>query len=586
MFDNLEILDMPLSLGSNKAKVEAFLANNGLRLEPVDYYATIEDESGDILAGGGLSGDVIKCIAVSPNGRDRHLSNKIISHLIRIASQWGNDTIKVYTKPENRKVFESMGFKTIAKAPKAILMENGIYGINAYCEYLKELNNGRKANGAIVMNANPFTIGHLHLIQVAAKRVSWLYVIVVREEGREIFDYAERKAMIISAIQANGLSNVAVVEGSDYAVSEFSFPTYFLKEVTDATDTHITLDLDLFASHIAPALDIATRFVGSELDDKLTNRYNELMCQQLPECGIKVQVIERLKHAGNTISANRVRNILASESFQTAIPLVPTTTLPYLVSRLATQSLQTELDTTPKPGLIDRHDNGAHHDMDYALMSKSIQVLHPHFTQLALVGYDWGHQGQDIDIKILRHKGIEAEQAMLQATHGVNTHRGALFALGLTITVASWCLGKHGNLDAATLQQATAHTAQQFPATTGTHGSDMVKQYHVQGALDMAKSGYTQLFGHWLGLYRANSPDGHLQLFMLIMSELEDTNILHRSQSYQTLRDVQQQAKTICSHWDEQAIIALNERFIAMNISPGGSADMMALTLLIYSLLK
>ena len=126
MYNNFEICDMPLSLKSNRTRVERFLADNGLRLEDVDYYAAVTDDDGNIIVGGGLQGNVIKCIAVGEAARETGLSNKLISHLITMATQQGHQTIKVFTKPENRNVFESMGFKVLAQAPRAILMENGV----------------------------------------------------------------------------------------------------------------------------------------------------------------------------------------------------------------------------------------------------------------------------------------------------------------------------------------------------------------------------------------------------------------------------------------------------------------------------
>ena len=117
MYGNFDICDMPLSLKSNRTRVERFLADNGLRLEDVDYYAVATDDDGNIIVGGGLQGNVIKCIAVGAAARETGLSNKLISLLITMATQQGAETIKVYTKPENLTVFQSMGFTAIAKSP-------------------------------------------------------------------------------------------------------------------------------------------------------------------------------------------------------------------------------------------------------------------------------------------------------------------------------------------------------------------------------------------------------------------------------------------------------------------------------------
>ena len=583
MYDNFAICDMPLSLKSNRMRVERFLADSGLRLEDVDYYAAVTDDDGNIIAGGGLQGNVIKCIAVGEAARDTGMSNKLISHLIAMATQQGADTVKVYTKPDNRTVFESMGFKVLASSPCAILMENGVRGIGRYTDYLR-LMRGDRPDGAaaIVMNANPFTLGHRYLVEQAAKEVSTLYVIAVRED-RSIFSYAERLAMIQAGCE--GLEGVVVVEGSDYAISELTFPTYFLKQVTDATDTHITLDLDLFARHIAPALGVKTRYVGSEPIDELTRRYNELMLEQLPQHGIAVKTVERLVQDEQPVSASRVRQALADGSLNQAAALVPATTVPYLIAHLATDALRAELNTTPKPGLVDRNDNGAHQDMNLAMMDRSIDALQPYFIKLALHGC----QNAMPDAEVVRHIGIEAERAMLNVTGGVNTHRGALFSMGLTTLAAVWCVVHEGTVSEERLQDIVMQVAGQFAPTAGTHGNDAVNAHRVTGALDLAKAGYPQLFNDWLPAYRTclteDASTACHKLLLLIMSQLDDTNVIHRV-DYEQAQQVKQEARALLDNYSIAGMEAMNHDFIARNISPGGSADMVALTLFIHSILN
>jgi len=583
MYDNFEICDMPLSLKSNRTRVERFLADSGLRLEDVDYYAAVTDDDGNIIAGGGLQGNVIKCIAVGEAARETGLSNKLISRLIGMANQQGAESVKVYTKPGNSTVFESMGFKIIAQAPCAILMENGMKGIGRYTDYLKRLRGDRPDGAAaIVMNANPFTRGHRYLVEQASATASTLYVIAVRED-RSAFSYEERLAMIQAGCK--GLENVVVVEGSDYAISELTFPTYFLKQVTDATDTHITLDLDLFARHIAPTLGVTTRYVGSEPIDELTARYNELMQELLPQHGIAVKTVKRLEQDGQPVSASRMRQALASGSLSQAAALVPQSTVSYLIAHLATDALRAELNTTPKPGLVDRHDSGAHKDMDLAIMSRSIDALQPYFDKLALLG----RQASMPETEQVRQIGIDAEKAMLNATGGVNTHRGALFSLGLTTLAASSCMAHDGKVNEQSLRNLIMQAAQGFTPTAGTHGNNAVNAHRVTGALDLAKAGYKQLFNDWLPAYRdwlaedANSACH--KLLLLIMSQLDDTNVIHRV-GYEQAQQVKQEAHALLNSYSVAGMEAMNRDYIARNISPGGSADMMALTLFIHSILN
>ena len=583
MYDTFEICDMPLSLKSNRTRVERFLADNGLRLEDVDYYAVATDDDGNIVVGGGLQGNVIKCIAVGAAARETGLSNKLISHLITMSTQQGAETIKVYTKPENLTVFQSMGFTAIAKSPHAVLMENGVKGIGNYTGYLKRVR-GNRLDGAaaIVMNANPFTLGHRYLVEQAAAMAPMLYVIAVRED-RSMFSYDERLAMIQAGCE--GLDNVVVVEGSDYAISELTVPTYFLKQVTDATDTHITLDLDLFARHIAPALGITMRIVGSEPIDALTARYNELMQEQLPSRCITVKTVERLMKDGQVVSATRVRQAIADGSLSHGVELVPSTTVPYLIAHLATEALRAELLTTPKPGLVDRHDNGAHKDMDLAIMGKSIDALQPFFTRLAIYGYS----NEEACADEVRRIGLEAERAMLEATNGVNTHRGALFAMGLTTLGAAWCVAHEGKVEEQTLRRLIMQVAGQFAPTAGTHGNDAVNAHRVMGALDFAKDGYTMLFNDWLPAYRQyldqDADTANHRLLLLIMSQLDDTNVIHRV-GFDRAQQVKREAQEVLDNFDLSRLEQMNCDYIALNISPGGSADMVALTLFIHWILN
>ena len=445
------------------------------------------------------------------------------------------------------------------------------------------------------MNANPFTRGHRYLIEQAARQVDRLFVMAVKED-LSTFGYEERLAMIQAGCRE--LNNVSVVEGSDYAISATTFPTYFLKQLSDASDTQMMLDLDLFARHIAPALQASVRFVGSEPTDRLTRRYNELMEQLLPEKGIEVIEIERLLMPSESdeieqdtaISASAVRRFLNEGSLQKAAALVPPTTLPYLIAHLATQALQIELDTTPKPGLVDKHDNGAHLDMDYALMLESIRALHPYFLKLSLLGF----QDQQPDTEQIRTIGIEAEKAMLEATRNVNTHKGALFSLGLAVVAAAQMMKsvrkeeKRGKIPEVTsLQHIIKQLACQFPKAEGTHGSSVIGKHLVKGALANAQQGYAQLATDWLPYYQQLHYDEYQchKTLLHIMSQLDDTNIYYRKDAM-TVARVKQLSEELLADFSVDKLSAMNEQFIDENISPGGSADMLSLTVFIHSILS
>lgn len=585
-----------------RRRIEGFLQANGLRYDDVDYYAALVDESSDeIVAGGGLKGGVIKCVAVADGHKGEAVANQIVSHLIAKANAAGHQCVKLFTKPQNRPLFESLSFRFLAEAPEAILMETGVGGIAKYSEELRAKSEeyncyllaGRNSVevdstklsvdtvkwsvGVIVMNCNPFTLGHRYLIERSSELVERLYVVVVREDC-SMFSYSERKAMVNQGVK--DLGNVVVVDGSDYAVSATTFPTYFLKRISDATDTQILLDLDIYLRHIAPALGANVRFVGSEPTDPLTRRYNELMRQQLGDDHICE--IPRMEKYGSVVSASRVRRAIEANSLWQAIELVPSSTIPYIIAHLATRALQAELDTTPKPGLVDKRDNGAHRDMDHALMLRSIRALHPYFIRLAQLGCSSPQPPHDDIVRI----GIEAERAMFEATGGVNTYKGALFSMGLAVIAAGGAALCH-NTNA--MSSSIAALASRFPITKGTHGSEAKTRACLKGALDNARDGYRMLFEAWLPFYETcvESADPYAlhKTLLRIMCDLDDTNIVYRT-SLATMLQVKEESKQLLQSFSIMGLETMNSKFMRCNISPGGSADMLSLVVFLYSVLR
>ena len=558
-FETIDIQELPLSVPAIRRQVEDFLGSNGLRLGEVDLYLAVLSREGAILAGGGLRRDIIKCLAVSAAARSLGLSVPLVSRLISEASERGFTNVKVFTKPENRSLFESLGFHLLAEAPKAILMENG-RGLEDYCSYLR----GHRAPGVIVMNANPFTRGHKYLVEQASPVV----VIPVQEDVSR-FPYNERLAMIRS-----GCDGVAdVVEGSDYQISAATFPTYFLKDLSDAAETQMRLDIDLFGRHIAPALGARVRYVGSEPADPLTARYNALMKELLPAYGVQLVEIPRLTYSPDCstdsstspsaplrmtegpVTATRVRAMLDAGQFKAASALTPESTWPYLLADLAERALRMELDTPMKPGLVGPDSVGAHKDMDYDVMRKGIAAIRPFFPRMVMAGTP----------EELRQLGIDAEAAMLAATGGVNTHRGAIFALGLAL-----------------YRHPMAETAARLD-----NGSSKRREAGVRGAMQMAKDGYKELFEDWMPYYAGVKSDAYgLQKTLLrIMATLDDTCVIHRV-GFERAMAVKDEAKALAGHFDLDGLRRMCERFAAEGISPGGAADMLALTILIDSILN
>ena len=667
-FETIDIQELPLSVPSVRRQVEDFLGSNGLRLGEVDLYLAVLSADGAILAGGGLQRDILKCLAVSAEARSLGLSVPLISRLLSVASERGYTNVKVFTKPENLNVFESLGFKLLASAPKAILLENG-RGLADYCAYLR----AHPAPGVIIMNANPFTLGHRYLIEQAdfsarptglgrndksivissdARRAESrnLVIIPVKEDASR-FPYTERLAML----RAGAGELADVVEGSDYQISAATFPTYFLKNLSDAAETQMRLDIDLFGRHIAPALGARVRFVGTEPADPLTARYNALLKELLPNYGVQLIEIPRLTCTPNCtedsstppsaplrmtegpVTATEVRALVDEGRFRAASALTPASTWPYLLAELAERALRMELDTPMKPGLVGPDSVGAHKDMDYDVMRKGIAAIRPFFPQMAMAATP----------EELRQLGIDAEAAMLAATGGVNTHRGAIFALGLALNAALRTLSAAQPLRPALRTISAAqplHPAESRPAqlahneqvmrnslvqmyqgiyrnqlkvnglggTQLSHGGEVVRQYGVKGARELASEGYQALFEDWLPYYRNlqisplaslgrndngtslgrndNAPchferSREICTLLRIMATLDDTCVIHRA-GYARAQEIKAEASALAEHFDMDKLKAMCERYAAEGISPGGAADMLALTILIDSILN
>ena len=588
-FASLEIEEIPLQNAYFRSKVERFLAENGLRMEPLDKYYAVHDSDGCIVAGAGLSGDVIKCVAVASGSRSEGHAVPLLSRILSEAASYGISALKVFTKPQYEPVFGSLGFHVIASAPEAVLMENA-RGLDEYCAYLSSMRRTGSA-GVIVMNANPFTLGHEYLIKQASVRVDNLVVIPVKEDV-SLFPYSERLDMIRKGCA--GMASVA--EGSDYQISATTFPTYFLKDLSDASETQMRLDIDLFGRHIAPALGAEVRFVGSEPADPLTRRYNSLMREMLPAYGVRVEVISRCKAAnGRFVKASRVRELISAGRYRKAAVLTPPSTHPYLKAYLAERAMLAELDAPLKPGLVGPDSPGAHSDMDYALMRRSIAAIRPYFPAMALAG----SAGE------LRQVGIDAEKAMMTATCGVNTHRGAIFALGIALNASS-CLSvggaqltHHKHLMHSACKKIAAgilcnsQEDKGLGATKISHGESAVQKYGVMGARQMALDGYHQLFTEWLPYYSAikKQPYAIQRALVLLIATLDDTCIIHRA-GYERSRELRDEAAEVFgkiahdadAEETKQMLERMCRQYVSEGISPGGCADMLALIIFIESL--
>lgn len=281
-------------------------------------------------------------------------------------------------------------------------------------------------------------------------------------------------------------------------------------------------------------------------------------------------------------------------------PLQLSSVAPYRVpfsavaGSVAEQCLLLELRTFPKPGLVSQVDSGSHHDMDASTFERSADALRPFFAQLAQAGAD------DLPMFRLRQIGLAAETAMMKTTGGVNTHRGAIFGMGLLC--AAWGYRNSGRAAAdmtlgEVVRRRWGDSILQGPRPSQSHGECVGRRYGAGGARVEAAEGFPTVYAVGLpALQRARQysedPEAHrVQACMALIANLTDTNLLHRGGPAGLTFAQHAAARFLAdggiarSDWLARAS-ELHATFVARNLSPGGAADLLATTLLIDAATK
>ncbi|MCF7935849.1 MAG: [citrate (pro-3S)-lyase] ligase [Synergistales bacterium] len=335
MFDSHEVRIYKGLTERRKSRLSRFLESHGLTYEgDPDATVMVEDQEGLLLATGSLEGNVIRMVAVDPACQEAGLSGIVISRLIETAREEGKTVLFVFTTPQSEDRFKGFGFKEIARYdPYVVLLEMGHPGIDAFADYLRA-NRAATAPGetvgGVVVNCNPFTLGHQYLISYAAERCAHLYVIVVRAD-LSLFPFAHRIELVREGTKH--LPNVTVLESGNYAVSPATFPAYFLKSQDAVHKAYVQtrLDVTLFANLFCRELGITKRFVGTEPYCPVTSQYNKAMKEILPPRGIALEEIERKSlPGGDPISASTVRNYIREGKWELLRGFLPEPTMNYL----------------------------------------------------------------------------------------------------------------------------------------------------------------------------------------------------------------------------------------------------------------
>ena len=313
-----------------QAAVDALLIREGIRRDAhLDYTCAVYDEDFSLCATGSCFGNTLRCMAVDSGHQGEGLMNLVVSHLSEVQAARGNTHLFLYTKPGSAKFFGDLGFYEIARVSgKLVFMENRRTGFADWLAAQQRADTPRERTAAVVMNANPFTLGHRYLIETAARENDFVHLFLLSEEAGPI-PFAVRKKLVQAGVA--DLGNVIFHESGPYIISSATFPSYFLRDEDDAILAHARLDLAVFEK-IAAALNLSARYVGEEKSSHVTALYNRTMAELLPRMGLAFREIPRLQADGETVSASTVRQAIHDGRLEDYRQLLPQTTYDYFMS--------------------------------------------------------------------------------------------------------------------------------------------------------------------------------------------------------------------------------------------------------------
>ena len=320
------------------AEADRLLNQEGIRREErLDYITGLYDDDHNLLATGACFANTLRCLAVDSSHQGEGLLNRVVSHLIEYQAQRGNVHLFLYTDSGNAKFFLSLGFYEIARVRGMSFMENRKDGFSSFLDRVRSsrrIKEGRTA--ALVMNCNPFTLGHRHLVEYTSRENDEAHLFVVSEDA-SFFSSDGRFAMVKAG--CSDLNNVILHRTESYMISSAVFPGYFFNDGESAIEAQTRLDLVLFGK-IAAALGVTRRYVGEEPLSQVTRLYNEAMMRELPGLGIECVVIPRREHGGQPISASRVRSLIRDGDLEAVRSLVPPSTFDYLMSDAGRKTME------------------------------------------------------------------------------------------------------------------------------------------------------------------------------------------------------------------------------------------------------
>ena len=322
----------PNFLNQDLSQINILLEKYDIRFENNVDYTIGKFDNDRLIATASTYKNIIKCVAIDEIYQASEIFNELISNVINKIYENGYEDIFIYTKPIYERSFGSLGFKKIESVDEdLVFMEKSSFGINYFLDNLKNERIDGDIVSSIVVNANPFTLGHRYLIDYALKNSNFVHIFILSEDV-SFFKTKDRINMLKAGV--SDLTNVKVHESGSYIISASTFPSYFIKEDRSVTKIHAKLDAKIFKKYISKALGIDIRFVGSEPLSEKTNIYNETLNEVFNDPsnkdGPSLRILDRKKLDGEVISASKVRFLINEGKFDKTKPLLPASTYEYI----------------------------------------------------------------------------------------------------------------------------------------------------------------------------------------------------------------------------------------------------------------
>jgi [citrate (pro-3S)-lyase] ligase len=315
--------------------LDGLLAREGIRRDArLDYTIGVFDADDSLIATGSCSADTIRCVAVDGAHQGEGLLATVMTGLLRYLADKGVTHAFLYTKPDNAQYFRDMGFYEIATGLGLVtFMENRR---NGFSSFIAEISAHRRDGGssALVMNCNPFTLGHRYLVERASSESGSVHLFVVSEDA-SLFPFEDRYELVRQGV--SDLRNVTLHQTRSYMISSAVFPSYFLEDSDGAIAAQACLDLNIFRK-IASALGVGRRYVGTEPFSRVTGLYNSIMKEELPKSGIECAEVPRLELDGQPVSASRVRQAIHDGDMDAVRAMVPQSTYGYFETERGQQT--------------------------------------------------------------------------------------------------------------------------------------------------------------------------------------------------------------------------------------------------------